>query len=91
MIKIETEKAIEVIKNLGIFDKIKQQGLVSIFLGVIVYIQYNAYIRLEADIQAKNIKMEQRFENEIKELKKDLLDCQKENLMILKNKNYGMG
>jgi hypothetical protein len=90
MIKIETEKAIEVLKNLGIFDKIKQQGLVSIFLGVIVYIQYDAYSKLKTDFQNQNIKMEKRFETEIQTLKKDLLDCQNEYLRTLREQRNGM-
>lgn len=90
MIKVDAEQAIEVAKKIGIFDKIKQQGLVSIFLGVVVYLQYDAYSKLKKDFQLQNDKMEKRFENEIQILRKDLLDCQNEYLNTLKRQHHGV-
>lgn len=59
-----------------LFDSVKKHGLVAVFMGAIIYIQYRSYEDLKVEFKSEQKEMKIKLEKQITDLEIKLLDCQ---------------
>jgi hypothetical protein len=70
-----------------IFDSLKKHGLVAVFMGAIIYVQYRSYEDLKRDFKAEQKEMKVKLEKQITDLEIKLLDCQNQRFQeLLRNR-----
>jgi hypothetical protein len=62
----------------SVYEALKKQGLFAVFLGLIIFVQYKSYEDLKADNKAQQMEMKRNLDEQIKELKEKLFDCEKQ-------------
>ena len=71
-----------------IFDSVKKHGLVAVFMGAIIYVQYRSYEELKVELKAEQKEMKLKLEKQITDLEIKLLDCQNQRFEeLLRHKN----
>jgi hypothetical protein len=66
-----------------LFDSVKKHGLVAVFMGAIIYIQYRSYEELKVELKAEQKEMKTKLEKQIQDLEIKLLDCQNQRFLEL--------
>jgi hypothetical protein len=66
-----------------LFDSVKKHGLVAVFMGAIIYIQYRSYEDLKVEFKAEQKEMRTKLEKQIQDLEIKLLDCQNQRFLEL--------
>lgn len=71
-----------------IFDSLKKHGLIAVFMGAIIYIQYRSYEELKEELKLEQKEMKLKLEKQITDLEIKLLDCQNQRFEeLLRHKN----